>query len=121
MAPFFLHLRGSSPPALVSESEAAQTFSFGDPFLSGDFMLSQCHSGVFMLQLGEVLHAAVNLHDHTVGEVKGGMTKPFPLFSNVHLFGLKIISWGILENLLKCLGFTRLFQQTINISTALGH
>jgi len=54
-----LHLRGSGSPSLVSEGQAAQTLSLAAIF-SVSFGLSAGHHRL-VLQLGQMLHAAVHL------------------------------------------------------------
>lgn len=59
------HLRRTRPPALFSEGNAPQAFSFSHPILPRGLVLPQSHRGRFVLQLGQVFHAAVNLQVST--------------------------------------------------------
>lgn len=59
-------LRWSSSPALVPEGQATQAFSLGHSILPRDLVLPQSHTRVFVLQLGQMFHAAVHLQVHTV-------------------------------------------------------
>lgn len=64
------HLRGPSPPALVSHAEAAQALSLGHLVLPRALVLPPGHGGAsFVLQLRQMLHAAVHLQGDTVGSI----------------------------------------------------
>ena len=56
-----LHLGGASPPGLVPEGETAQALSLGHTVLPGALVLPSSDGGRFVLQLGQMLHAAVDL------------------------------------------------------------
>ena len=59
------HLGGPGPPALVSHAEAAQALSLGDLVISRALVLPPGHRGrSFLLQLRQMLHAAVHLKGH---------------------------------------------------------
>lgn len=60
------HLRRSRSPALVSHAEAAKALSFGHLVLPAALVLPTGHcAGGFLLQLRQMLHAAVHLRGQT--------------------------------------------------------
>ena len=61
--PHHLHLGGAGPPALVPHAEAAQALSLGLLLFPGAPVLAPGHraAAALLLQLGEMLHAAVHL------------------------------------------------------------
>ena len=64
------HLRGSGPPALVSHAEAAEALSLGHLVLPRALVLPTGHRGrSFLLQLRQMLHAAVHLQGDTVRSI----------------------------------------------------
>lgn len=66
----YSHLRGPSPPALVSHAEAAQALSLGHLVLPRAFVLPAGHRGrSFLLQLRQMLHTAVHLQGNTVRSI----------------------------------------------------
>lgn len=66
----YSHLRGPSPPALVSHAEATQALSLGHLVLPRAFVLPAGHRGrSFLLQLRQMLHAAVHLQGDTVRSI----------------------------------------------------
>lgn len=66
----YSHLGGPSPPALVSHAEAAQALSLGHLVLPRALVLPTGHGGrSFLLQLRQMLHAAVHLQGDTVRSI----------------------------------------------------
>lgn len=66
----YSHLRGPSPPALVSHAEASQALSLGHLVLPWAFVLPAGHRGrSFLLQLRQMLHTAVHLQGDTVRSI----------------------------------------------------
>lgn len=66
----YSHLRGPSPPALVSHAEATKALSLGHFVLARTLVLPARHRGRgFLLQLRQMLHAAVHLQGNTVRSI----------------------------------------------------
>lgn len=58
-----MHLRWARPPALVPHAKASQTLPLGHLVIAATFVLSTGDYRGLLLQLGQVLHAAVYLND----------------------------------------------------------
>lgn len=69
----YSHLRRASPPALVSHAEAAKALSLGHLVLPRALVLPTGNwGGGFLLQLRQMLHAAVHLQGETVRSITIG-------------------------------------------------
>jgi hypothetical protein len=84
------HLRWTGPPALVPDREASQTLSLPPVVLPGALVFPSSHWGGLLLQLGQVLHAAVHLQRGHGERVQIWATLLILLWNTLWIHGLNI-------------------------------